>query len=271
MHGQSGLRPMGGLRRLLPVTSTVTLVGAVAISGLPPFAGFFSKDQILAAANASGGPVVWVLALVAAFFSAVYIARLVALAFFGARRSETAVHESPPVMTVPLAVLALLAAAGGLLGLSATHGVLPVFLAPALGEVAEPAHGLPEPVLAAISVVVALAGVAAAWRAFGRAREGVPGELPGSLAQLQGFLREGSYLDRAYARLLARPATAAAAIAAAAVDRGTIDRAVDGLGGLVGNLAAVGRRVQTGFARTYALAILLGGVALLLYVGVRVG
>ncbi|MFM7718721.1 MAG: NADH-quinone oxidoreductase subunit L [Actinomycetota bacterium] len=266
MHDETDMRRMGGLRRLLPVTSTVMIVGALAISGLPPFAGFFSKDQILARANEAGATVTWLLALVAAFFSAVYIARLVVLTFAGTRRSDTAVHESPPVMTVPLAVLAVLSATGGLLGLSATEGRLPVFLAPVLGEAAEHAHGLPEPVLVAISVVVALAGALAGWFGF----RGGRAEPPGALAPLQGFLREGAFIDRAYARFVARPAAAVAAVAAAAVDRGTIDRAVDGVGGLVANLAERGRRVQTGFARSYALAILLGAVALLAYVGARI-
>ena len=170
MHDETDMKRMGGLRPLLPVTSIVFTAGALALSGVPPFAGFFSKDQIVAAASATGHPAVWVLATVGAFLSALYISRLISLTFLGARRSETGVHESPVVMTAPLGVLAVLSVTGGLLGLSATSGRIQTFLAPVLGDVPEHGGGLPEPTLVAISIVVASAGVALGWWLYGSGR-----------------------------------------------------------------------------------------------------
>ncbi|MFM8944708.1 MAG: NADH-quinone oxidoreductase subunit L [Actinomycetota bacterium] len=268
MHDETDMQRMGGLRALMPVTSIVFTVGALALSGLPPFAGFFSKDQIIAAASGTGRPAVWALATVGAFLSALYIARLIALTFLGSRRSDVAVHESPAVMTAPLAVLAVLSATGGLLGLSATSGRLQTFLAPVLGEVEEHHAGLPEPVLVAISIVVAAAGVLLGWWLYGSERVD-RAALRARVAGFQRFLAAGGFVDAAYARFVVAPATVAARWTARAVDRGTIDAAVDGVGRAVGALAGLGRRVQTGFVRSYALAVLLGAALLLLWAGLR--
>ena len=268
MHDETDMKRMGGLRPLLPVTSIVFTAGALALSGVPPFAGFFSKDQIVAAASATGHPAVWVLATVGAFLSALYISRLISLTFLGARRSETGVHESPVVMTAPLGVLAVLSVTGGLLGLSATSGRIQTFLAPVLGEVPEHGGGLPEPTLVAISIVVASAGVALGWWLYGSGRVDWLA-LRARVAGFQRMLAAGGFVDATYARFLVAPATVASRWTARAVDRGTIDAAVDGVGRLVAWTAGAGRKVQTGFARSYALAILLGAAALLLWVGLR--
>ena len=268
MHDETDMKRMGGLRPLLPVTSIVFTAGALALSGVPPFAGFFSKDQIVAAASATGHPTVWVLATVGAFLSALYISRLISLTFLGARRSETGVHESPVVMTAPLGVLAVLSVTGGLLGLSATSGRIQTFLAPVLGEVPEHGGGLPEPTLLAISIVVASAGVALGWWLYGSGRVDWLA-LRARVAGFQRMLAAGGFVDATYARFLVAPATVASRWTARAVDRGTIDAAVDGVGRLVAWTAGAGRKVQTGFARSYALAILLGAAALLLWVGLR--
>ncbi|MFM8998533.1 MAG: NADH-quinone oxidoreductase subunit L [Actinomycetota bacterium] len=269
MHDETDVKRMGGLRGLLPVTSSVMVVGALALAGLPPFAGFFSKDQVIAAAFEAGQPGVWVLGLVGAFLSALYIVRLVTLAFAGGRRSDTPVHESPAIMTAPLVVLAVLSAAGGLLGLTAREGLLARFLAPSLGEVAEAAeHGISELGLTLISLVVASAGLAAAWWVYGSGRVDWLARRERN-APFHRFLEAGGYVDRAYARFVVAPSTAVARFSARAIDRGIVDRIVDGTGAVVADLAERGRRLQTGFVRSYALAVLLGAVVLGIYVGVR--
>jgi NADH-quinone oxidoreductase subunit L len=268
LEGETDMTRMGGLRRWMPITTAMFVIGALAISGVPPFAGFFAKDQIVAAANETGHTVAWVVMLVAAFFSTVYIMRLVFMTFFGQYRGRTHPHESPPIMTVPLAILALGAIFGGLLSVNAISGRLPRFLTPVFGEVVEPIRGLPEVTLTVISVAVALLGVAAGWYVWGSGRVDWLA-LRERIPELRGFLSHGWYVDDAYSRVLVPGVTLVAGFLAFGIDRGVIDGAVNATGWLVQRLSAVGRRVQTGFVRNYALAFLLGAVALFVYVGSR--
>jgi NADH-quinone oxidoreductase subunit L len=268
LEGETDMTRMGGLRRFLPITSAMFILGALAISGVPPFAGFFSKDQIVAAANQSEHTLAWVLMLIASFVSTVYIVRLVFMSFFGGYRGHQHPHESPGVMTVPLAVLAVGAVFGGLLSLNAITGRLPSFLTPVFGEVVEPVKGLPEATLTVISVAVALLGVLVGWIVWGSGRIdwlAVRERIPG----LRRFLGRGWYVDDAYSRGLVPAAALGAGFAAYGIDRRVIDGAVNAGGLLVERLSAVGRRVQTGLVRNYALAFLLGIVAVFVYVGAR--
>jgi NADH-quinone oxidoreductase subunit L len=244
------------------------MVGALAIAGVPPFSGFFSKDQILNAANQTEHTLAWVLSLVGAFFSALYIARLVFLTFFGKPRTGVEPHESPPIMTVPLVLLALGAFAGGLLSLDAVTGRLPTFLQPVFGEVAEPVHGLPEATLTIITVSVSLAGILLGWYVWGSGRVDWAA-LRTRWADLQGFLASGWYVDDLYAHTLVPGAKAVAGFAATGIDRRVIDALVNGVGAVTERTAGVARRVQTGLVRNYALGLLIGAVALFLYVGTR--
>jgi NADH-quinone oxidoreductase subunit L len=207
-------------------------------------------------------------AIVAAFFSALYIARVIFLAFGGQARTDRHAHESPPVMTIPLGFLAAGAAFGGVLGLSAATGKLQTFLSPVLGEVPEATHGLSEAALAIISVVVALAGIGVGWFVYGSGRIDWAA-LRVRLSSLQRFLAGGWYIDDVYATVVAAPGLAGSAFLAYVVDAGVIDGVVNSVGRLFQWLAGVGRRVQTGFVRTYALVFLVGAVALLVYVGFR--
>jgi NADH-quinone oxidoreductase subunit L len=266
-HGEINLLRLGGLARRMRVTAAVFVAGGLALAGVPLFAGFFSKDQILTSTYESGRMGLWVVALVASFFTALYVTRAAVLTFFGPTRFDGEPHESPPVMTVPMVLLAVGAAVGGLLGLSATTGLLQGFLGPVVGE---PAHetvagGLPEIALVLIATAVALAGIALGWLVYGsglidwaavRVRLGV----------LQRALARGWYVDDAYGSFVVLPGKAASAFLAYVFDQRWIDGAVNGLGISVGRLAGAGRRVQTGLVRSYALVFLLGAVALLLFV-----
>ena len=271
MHGLGGetdLKKMGALRRAMPVTAAMLGVGALAIAGVPPLSGFFAKDQILEVANRSGYLLAWLVALAGAFLSALYISRLTFLAFFGRDRTERAAHESPPVMTIPLAILAVGAAFGGVLGLSATTGRLPSFLAPVLGELAEGTSGLSTVVLSVISVLVALAGIGVGWLVYGSGRIDWVA-LRVRFAGVQRFLAHGWYVDDVYSTLLVGPGKAGAAFLASEVDQGVIDGAVNGVGQVFQWAASRGRRLQTGLVRNYGLAFLVGVVAIFVYVGVR--
>ncbi|HEX9716351.1 MAG TPA: proton-conducting transporter membrane subunit, partial [Actinomycetota bacterium] len=271
MHGLGGetdLKKMGALRGTMPFTAAMVGIGALAIAGVPPLSGYFAKDQILEVANRSGYLLAWLVALAGAFLSALYISRLMFLAFFGQDRTERAAHESPPVMTVPLALLAVGAAFGGVLGLSATTGWLHGFLAPVLGELAEGAGGLPTVVLSVISVLAALAGIAMGWLVYGSGRIDWVA-LRVRFAGIHRFLAHGWYVDDAYSTSLVAPGKAGAAFLTSVVDQRVIDGAVNGVGQLFQWAASRGRRLQTGLVRNYGLAFLVGVVVIFVYVGVR--
>ncbi|MBI2878380.1 MAG: NADH-quinone oxidoreductase subunit L, partial [Candidatus Rokubacteria bacterium] len=267
LGGEQDIRRMGGLARRLPVTTLTFLVAAVAIAGIPPFAGFFSKDEILAAAWASGHLGVYALGLLGAAFTAFYIFRLVFLAFFGPSRldAEAArhLHESPSVMTIPLGFLAVLSAVGGVWGLPGEHGTpIARFLDPVLplGEAAlEPGTG---PLLMAVAVATALGGILAAWRMY--LRRPVPAERLGVPSNRLHVLLLGKYyVDELYDALFVRPLVAVSEWCARVFDLGVIDGLVNGAADLVGRWSAVLRRVQTGLVMNYALSMLVGAVILL--------
>jgi NADH-quinone oxidoreductase subunit L len=269
MHDEQDMKEMGGLRRRMPLTATVMIVGALSLAGVIPLAGYFAKDTILEIASTSGRTLVYVLGTAGALLSAAYIGRLIFLTFFGEERSEhaRAAHESPAIMTTPLLVLAAGAAVGGVLA-TGVEGKLPTFLEPVVGVFAEGGAGLAKGALVAIALVVTATGLLVTWFLYGSGRVDWLA-VRVRVAPLHRFLQRAWYVDDAYAAVVGTPAKAAAAFTAYVVDARVVDGAVNGVGILVRRLANAGRRVQTGFVRNYALAFLLGAVAILLYVGVR--
>ena len=266
MHATGGeidLRRLGGLWRKLPVTTVTFVVGGLALAGVPLAAGFFSKDQILAAAYESGRTALWATALVTSGFTALYATRATMLAFFGRSRHEGDAHESPLLMTIPMSLLAAGAVFGGLLGLTATSGRVQAFLSPVLGEARHAgAGGLSEPALIGIAVAVSAVGILIGWFVYGSGLIDWVG-LRARLGLVQRTLARGWFIDDVYGSLLVIPGRAASAFTAYVFDQRVIDGAVNGLGNAVARLAAVGRRGQSGLVRTYALAFLLGAVGLL--------
>jgi NADH-quinone oxidoreductase subunit L len=242
----------------------------LALAGVYGMAGFWAKDEILLVASQTGRTLVWLLGTFAAFLSAIYIGRLVFLAFFGAPRSEEAerAHESPAVMLAPLVVLAAGALGLGALMLDPEAGRLPSFLEPVLGLVPHGEEGLAEGALIVLSQVVAVGGLLVAWLVYGSGRIDWLA-LRTRVGSLQGFLASGMHVDELYASALVAPGKAGSAFLAYVVDARVLDGVVNGIGALVQRLAAAGRRVQTGLVRTYALGFLLGALALLVYMGVR--
>jgi NADH-quinone oxidoreductase subunit L len=268
LDGETDLKKMGGLRHAMPITFATFVVGWLAISGVPPLSGFFAKDEILAVASHTGRTLAYAVALFAAFFSALYISRVVFIAFFGPPRHDQHPHESPRAMTVPLVLLAIGAVAAGLLGLSAVSGILPRFLEPVVGKVAEGNGGLPTVVLTVISVAVSLLGITVGWLVYGSGRIDWIA-LRDRFRPVHQTLAHGWWFDQIYSAVLVTPGKAGAAFAAYVVDR----RIVDGAGNLLAKAfalaASAGRRLQTGLVRTYALAFFLGVVGVLCYLAVR--
>ncbi len=267
-HDATDMKTFGGLLKPMPITGITFLIGAAAQAGVPPLVGFFAKDAILEIANHTGRELVYVLGTFAALLSAAYIGRLVFLTFFGEPRSQEAAHahESPPVMWIPLTVLAAGALVAGWLNLT-PEGRLAGFLEPALGRVPV-GPGLTVPVMNAIAIAITLSALIAAWYTFASGKVDWLA-VRERVQPLQRVLQNGWYVDRAYQTVLVEPARTLARITAFVVDTQIIDGLVNAIGGGVKRLAGAGRRVQTGYVRTYALAIGLGVVALMFWVGVR--
>jgi NADH-quinone oxidoreductase subunit L len=266
LGGEQDMRKMGGLAPRMMTTTVTFLVGGLGLSGVPPLAGFFSKDAILEAAWNAGHRSIWFLLLAGAFMTAVYTFRVIFLSFFGGPRMshEVAhhVHESPPVMTVPLIVLSVLTIVAGLaVGIPSSHGTaFERFLTPVLPRhEAEHSSGTAFALLV-VSVVFVLAGIAIAWMMYGRGevraeRIGVPTNA------IHALVLNKYYVDEIYDFLFVRPVYAASQWCARVFDAGLIDGLVDGVGRMMTGWALGMRRVQTGFVMNYALAMLLGAVA----------
>jgi NADH-quinone oxidoreductase subunit L len=269
MHEETDMKRMGGLIRRLPVTGWAFAIGAFALAGIPPLAGFFAKDQILEIANHTARQWVYLLGTFGAVLSALYMGRLVFLTFFGAPRTEKAegAHESPPVMTVPLAVLAVGAVVVGLLNPS-VEGPLARWLDPVVGFVPGTTGGLSTWGLSTIAAVLAVGSLAIAWLVYASGRIDWLA-LRVRLASVQRLFENGWYVDDAYETVLVAPGKAAAAFTAYVFDARFLDGIVNGIGASTRRLASQGRRVQTGFVRTYALALFAGAVGMLVYVGFR--
>ncbi len=272
LHGlddETDLRRMGGLRADMPVSTVWFAIGALSLAGIPPLAGFFAKDQIVSFASTSDRDLAWVLATIGAFLSALYIARPLFLTFFGRRRSEAHAHEAPPLMQAPLAVLAFLVVVGGLaLGLTAEGGRLAGFLEPVVGAVEHAEGALSEGTLIAISVVIAVAAVLVAYWVWASGRvnwQAFPERQP----ELAGWLANAFYLNALYAWLVQFPGKGFGR-GLRVVDERVIDGAVNGVADQVEDASQLAPVIQRGFVRTYALAFLLGAVALLVFLGLRV-
>ncbi|MBV9485153.1 MAG: NADH-quinone oxidoreductase subunit L, partial [Frankiaceae bacterium] len=266
MHGNNdevNMRRYGGLRHVMPVTFMTFAFGYLAIIGMIPFSGFFSKDKIIEVALDHGGASGWIFGIVAiagAGMTAFYMTRLMLMTFFGNKRWPRDVHphESPKVMLVPMAILA----AGSLvLGyLLILGGSLQHFLTPSVGPSLEVgAHTISPVVLSIITLAVVAGGVGAAWWIIGRkpvAAEQAPNVRPyahatrrsltGDAVNEAVFMRPGQYLTRALVYF----------------DNRGVDGIVNGFAAGVGGTSARIRRVQTGFVRSYALSMLGGALAI---------
>jgi NADH-quinone oxidoreductase subunit L len=279
LGGEQDLRRMGGLRHALPITYWTFLIAAAAIAGVPFLAGFFSKDAILYHTFASGHAILWAVGLFTALLTAVYMFRLVFLAFHGEPRGEhhEHLHDAPPAMAVALVALAIGSVVAGYLGLPEslggtdlfTHFLDPVLTAGgrALGAAAaEPtaSSGL-EYALMAASTVAALGGIGLAVFFFlGRshAAEALAARFPGLYRALDRKL----YVDEVYDAAIVQPVRIVSEDGLwKGVDARLIDGAVNGVGVAVRGAAEALRRVQSGSLRVYAASLLLGAVVVVGY------
>jgi NADH-quinone oxidoreductase subunit L len=262
MNDEVNMRRFGGLRTVLPWTFWTFAFGYLAIIGMIPFAGFFSKDKIVEAALDKGGFSGYLLgsiAIAGAGLTAFYMTRLMLLTFFGQRRwaKDAHPHESPRVMLVPMVLLA----AGSLVSgyLLIFGGSLQHFLTPSVGRsVEEGAHTIAPLILGLITVAVAVGGVGAAYLVFGR--KPVPVEPPLQVSPVTAAARRSLYGDALNETVLMRPGSYLTRALVFFDGRG-VDGVVNGLAAFVGGTSGRARRTQTGFARSYALSMLAGAVA----------
>ncbi len=282
IHGMSGeqdMRQMGGLKKKMPVTHGTFLVSTLAISGIPIFAGFFSKDEILLSAfigHTPGHIVFWVMATIAAAVTAFYMFRLYYMTFEGDLRAEDQhvrdhVHESPPSMTLPLLVLALLAIVGGFLGLPIIKGahVLSNFLHPVFDFHGAPEHPHPslglELVLMAFSVGVAVMGILTARYYYFTKPEAAE-----KMAKREGFVKtiyttmqNKYYVDELYDAIIVKPSVwISRNFLWKVFDVKVVDGFVNGMAELVMSFGSIIRLAHTGMTRRYAMAMVAGGVFL---------
>jgi NADH-quinone oxidoreductase subunit L len=263
MNNEQDMHKMGGLLKKMPVTGWTMAIGTLAIAGIPPLAGFWSKDEILGSAFARGGwfSVLWVIGLITALLTAFYMTRQWVLVFLGDPRwaSEAHPHESPGVMTFPLIVLALLSVVGGLINtpfrLTLEHYLEPVFESVTLQH---PPEGMTMfLLLAGLSVMAGLAGVGAAFITYRQPKANWEGFEHG-FEPLWGTWEEAYRVDDLYGKVIVAPGRKAAEVAAFDVDLPVIDGAVNGVARLVRSAGEWARPLQTGFVRSYG-ALLLGG------------
>jgi NADH-quinone oxidoreductase subunit L len=294
------MRNMGGMRKTMPVTFWVYIIGTLALAGIIPFAGFWSKDEVLLDASRRF-PLIYILLSLAAFFTAFYMGRQILLVFFGEPRTEAArqAKESPLVMTIPLMILAFLALFGGMLNLPFERfHTLGHWLGYTLKEV----ESLPlNYQVAGLSTVLALIGIVVAWYLYGRnpLKTGQVDPLKKPLGGVFTGMENKWYVDELYNAIIITPYRKISYFLADVVDwrfwhdwfhekvivgsynwfsnvllneyvdqRG-IDRAANGLGQGTKSLSAVVRRIQNGFVRSYALSVLLGVVIILGYLILR--
>ena len=283
MGGEQDMRRMGGLKSKLPITYWTFLIATLAIAGIPPLAGFFSKDAILASVFEHGQYVLWAIALFTAGLTAFYMFRLVSLTFEGRFRGtpeqEHHLHESPPSMTAPLVILAILSFVGGWIGLPRVFGEnldrFTAFLSPILLPLASTAltaerggRAFPgiEWLLMGASVAAALAGLllARGWYVRGDGR--VPERIAASFPAAYALVAEKFRVDELYDLLFVRPFDWLARALWKVVDVLVIDGILNAGAFLVELVGDLLRFLQTGNVRNYALGLFLGLIALMLFV-----
>ena len=292
LHGEQDVRKMGALKKPMPITHWTMFIGAVALSGIPGLAGFFSKDAILAQAFHSGATLLYGIGLVTAGLTAFYMWRLMHLTFYGESNVDGPVHESPPTFTVPLIALAVGSSLAGWIGVPKTWNTPAIFrsfemwLHPDQGG-AKPIASM-EWILTGLSVAVALIGVSVARYFYGH-RGGVPHTFQQLVRPLHGVLEEEWYVDTVYNAIFVRAFGRGGGRLLDVFDRQVIDRGVQAAGTgtrLAGSLSSWWddwvidgfvrclsysvrllsypvRLLQTGRLQTYALYVTIGVAAFL--------
>jgi len=255
LSGEQDMRNMGGLWNKIPLTFGTLMMAAIAISGVPPFAGFFSKDAILVAAYRHAPWMYWV-GTITAGLTAFYVFRAMFMTFFGEYRGHEHPHESPKVMTIPLAVLALLSVVGGFIRV------------PAWLDKFFPSAEAPENfVLVVISVAAGLIGIFIAYVMY-VGRPGLADSVSSNLAGLYRLVYNKYFVDEIYDAAVVKPIVSGSrAVLWRGVDAGLIDGTVNGLGSGSQDFGGWLKLFQSGNIRSYATWVLFGSIVLVVTLG----
>jgi NADH-quinone oxidoreductase subunit L len=259
LSGEQDMRQMGGLRKKIPWTFATMMCAAVAIAGVPPFSGFFSKDAILVAANQHAPWMYWV-GVITAGMTAFYVFRAMFMTFFGQYRGHEHPHESSAVMLAPLVVLALLSLGGGFIP-------IPAFLAEFFH-----ASEVPENfTLVAISVAFGLLGIAVAYVMY-VAKPGMADSFAASMGGLYKAVYNKWYVDEIYDATIVNPLMEGSrTVLWKGADAGLIDGIVNGVGHAARRVGSILRLMQSGNIRSYATWVLFGGVLVIVAMSVAGG
>ena len=279
MHDVQDIRQYGGLKKYMPVTYGTFLVAATAISGIPPFSGFFSKDEILWYSYANIGIVFWLIGVITAILTAFYMFRLHFLTFEGKEKFDhhkQHPHESPKLMTVPLIVLGVLSAIGGFIGIpeifSGEHGNLfhtwlaPVFKTAEIKLMNIGSHSHFEEILfMLISIVAAVAGILYARYVYLK-KPAVADKTANRFKGTYNILLNKYFLDEAYEASVVNPIVKGSEnILWKIADNKIIDGTINYLAKLIDNISGTIKKIQTGIAQSYAMIMVLGVLIALLW------
>ncbi len=277
MHGMAGeldMRKMGALKSKMPWTYRTFLIGTLALAGIFPFAGFFSKDEILWEALQQNS-VLWAGGAIGAFMTAFYMFRAVFMTFHGESRVDghVHVHESPSIMVIPLCVLAVLSLVGGWIGLPLIEGGNKIreFLSPVLataGHAAAAEHGSHqaglEITMMMVSMGIAIAGILLAWIMYLK-NPALPEKLASRFSGLYQLIYNKYFVDEAYDAVIVEPIKNGSCFLWRIFDNRVIDGAVNGAADLVQWASRNVRKLETGLVQEYALGI-VGGVVVIFYI-----
>ncbi|WP_140486271.1 NADH-quinone oxidoreductase subunit L [Flavobacterium sp. GSA192] len=266
LHGEQDMRRMGGLKKVMGITFITFLLSSLAISGIPPFSGFFSKDEILMTAF-HHNIALWVIASLASLMTAFYMFRLLYLTFFkefrGTEHQKSHLHESPGLITFPLIVLAILATIGGLISLP-TNSWLNGYLAPLFSKEAHEAHhfGTTEYTLMAIAVLGGIIGITIAFVKYIK-----QSQVPAEDAEITGFskvLYNKYYVDEIYDVIFVKTTNTLSRFFRDYVET-ALSATVFGLGKVTNELSYQGKKLQTGSIGFYLFVFVLGLCSIVTY------
>jgi NADH-quinone oxidoreductase subunit L len=266
LHGEQDMRKMGGLKKAMPITFITMLIASLAISGIFPLAGFWSKDEILMVAFHEN-KVLWVLGSIASIMTAFYMFRLIYLTFYnsfrGTAEQKNHLHESPALITVPLIVLAILSFIGGAISLPG-HSWLNHYLAPMFTKANHEAHilGTTEYALMAVATIGALIGIGIAYKKY--LKDNIVPSEDAEITGLSKVLYNKYYVDEAYDAIFVKPINILSDFFRGTLETG-LSTLVFGFGKVTNEIALQGKKVHNGSIGLYLAAFVLGVIAILTY------
>ena len=266
LHGEQDMRKMGGLKKAMPITFITMLIAALAISGIFPLAGFWSKDEILMTAFHEN-KALWVIGSIASIMTAFYMFRLIYLTFFnsfrGTEEQKHHLHESPSLITLPLIILAILSFFGGIISLPG-NSWLNEYLSPLFSKAAHEDHvlGTTEYMLMAVATIGALLGIGIAYKKYLK-----DNSIPDEDAEITGVtkvLYNKYYVDEAYDAIFVKPVNVLSSFFRDSVET-TLSAIVFGLGKVTNEIAFQGKRLQNGSVGLYLFAFVIGVCVIITY------